>query len=259
MTQLTARSYQKGRITLARPQFALARRRPLTAMLADPRVRLGAGTAVMLITAGAARRDRIGPAEVAAFRAVNGLPDSLHPPAWAVMQLGTLGAAPAAAAVAWLSGERQLAVRLAAAGTGTWALSKLVKQIVRRPRPASLVPGTHRRGPDAAGLGYLSGHAGVAVALGAAALPLLGPAARSLVLIAIPAVGLTRVYVGAHLPLDIVGGAALGLAIDAAIALCQMRTPPSAKNPRRLCGDGQRARSAAARSIACEARAGWPG
>lgn len=42
-------------------------------------------------------RNRVGPAEAMAFRAVNGLPDSLYLPAWAVMQLGTLGAAPATA------------------------------------------------------------------------------------------------------------------------------------------------------------------
>ena len=192
MTQFTAHSNQKGRTTLARPQLAPARRRPLTAMLADPRVRLGAGTAVVLVTAWAARRDRISPAEVTAFRAVNGLPDSIHLPAWAIMQLGTVGAAPVAAGMAWLAGERQLAGRLLAVGTGTWALSKLVKQMVRRPRPASLLSGTHRRGPDAAGLGYLSGHAGVAVALGAAALPHLGPIGRSLALIAVPAPSRTR-------------------------------------------------------------------
>jgi undecaprenyl-diphosphatase len=103
-------------------------------------------------------------------------------------------------------------------------LSKVVKRLVRRPRPAVLLPGTRRRGREAAGLGYLSGHAGVAVALGAAALPRLGPGGRALTLVAVPVVGLTRIYVGAHLPLDVAGGAALGLAIDAALTMASART-----------------------------------
>jgi membrane-associated phospholipid phosphatase len=67
------------------------------------------------------------------------------------------------------------------------------------------------RGREAAGLGYPSGHAGVA------AWPHLGRRARCLVATVVPIVGLTRMYVGAHIPLDVVSGAALGLAIDAAI------------------------------------------
>jgi len=192
-------------------------------VLADPWIALGTGTAALLVTAAAVRRDHVGPGEDLVFRAVNGLPDSLYPPAWVVMQLGTLGAAPAAAGVAWLAADGELAARLLVSGTATWALSKLVKQMVRRPRPASLLPGTRCRGREAAGLGYLSGHAGVAVALGAAALPRLGPAGRALALSVIPVVGLTRVYVGAHLPLDVVGGAALGLAVEAAVRLAQSR------------------------------------
>jgi hypothetical protein len=47
----------------------------------------------------------------------------------------------------------------------------------------------------------------------------LGALGRVLTVIAIPVVGLTRIYAGAHLPLDIAGGAALGLAVDAAVAL----------------------------------------
>jgi glycosyltransferase 2 family protein len=191
----------------------------LIGVLADPKVRLGIGTAALLVTALAARRDRVSPAEARVFRAVNGLPDALHAPAWAIMQLGTLGAAPAAAGAAWLADDRELAGRLLASGACTWALSKLVKQVVRRPRPAALLTGTRRRGRDAAGLGYLSGHAGVAVALGAAALPHLGPSGRALTVTAIPVVGLTRVYVGAHLPLDIGGGVALGLAVEALVSL----------------------------------------
>ncbi len=197
----------------------MTRPRLFPAVLADPRVQLGVGMAALLATAGAVHRDRVGPREAEAFRAVNGLPDSWRRPAWVVMQLGAFGAVPAAAATAWLAGDGELAGRLLVGGTGSWALSKVVKEIVRRPRPAALLPGIRRRGPDAAGLGYLSGHAGVAVALGAAAVPRLGPAGRVLPLSAIPLVGLARVYVGAHFPLDVAGGAALGLAVNAAAGL----------------------------------------
>jgi membrane-associated phospholipid phosphatase len=231
MTRLTD-AIDQASGTPAPPAPTSSRGRCLMDLLADPRVQLGAGTAALLATATAARRNHVGPCEAAAFRVVNGLPDSVYRPAWVVMQLGTLGAALAAAGTARLAGDRELAGRLLTSGVGAWTLSKAVKRIVRRPRPASLVPGTHRRGREAAGLGYLSGHAAVAVALGAASLPRLGRTGRALTLSAVPVVGLARVYVGAHLPLDVAGGAALGLVIDAAITLVDDGTArPAAIRP----------------------------
>ena len=159
-----------------------------------------------LVTAMAARRNRVTPGEAAAFRAVNDLPGWLYPPAWVVMQLGTLGAAPPQqpARRGW-PGTASWRADSWRAARSAWTLSKVVKRMVQRPRPASLLPGTRRRGREVAGLGYLSGHAGVAVVLGAAVLPLLGPGGRAVTLAAVPVVGLTRIYVGAHLPFDVAG------------------------------------------------------
>lgn len=134
-------------------------------LLADPRVRLSAGAAGVLITAHAARAGTVGRGEARAFRAVNGLPDSLYPPLWLIMQFSALGAVPAVAGGAWLAGDRRLGARLLADGTATWALSKLVKRNVQRPRPRCCSPAPAAARPPA-GLGYLSGHAGVATALG---------------------------------------------------------------------------------------------
>jgi membrane-associated phospholipid phosphatase len=213
----------------------------------DPRVRLGIGLATTLITGMAARRNHIGRCETRAFRVVNDLPDSLYLPAWPIMQLGTLGAAPAAAGIAWLAGDRRLAGRLLTGGAATWALSKLVKQMVHRTRPAALLPGAHCRGRPAAGLGYLSGHAGVATALAAAAFPRRGTGGRAAALAIVPVVGVTRVCVGAHLPLDIVGGAALGLAVDAILAVT---TDPPTRRSRRICTTGAAGCAACGRSCA---------
>ena len=205
------------------------------ALLSDPRVRLCAGTVALLCTALAAHGNRVGAGEARTFRAINELPDALYPPGWVVMQLGNLGAVPAAAGAAWLAGDRELAGRLLTVGSVTWLLAKGVKYVIRRDRPGSLLPDTLGRGPDASGLGYLSGHAGVAFALGAAALPRLSRPGRVLVLGAIPTVAVTRVYVGAHLPLDIVGGAALGVAVEAGLAMLTTRrrhAKPASGHPR---------------------------
>jgi membrane-associated phospholipid phosphatase len=169
------------------------------------------------------RRDSVGRGETAFFRSVNRLPDDLFPPAWTVMQLGTIAAVPVAAAAATAAHRRRLGARLLVSGTAAWALSKVAKRHIRRGRPAALLADAHVRGRDATGLGYFSGHSAVAAALGVAALPHLPLRGRSAVLAITPLVGLSRIYVGAHLPLDVAGGAGVGIALEALVALAQDR------------------------------------
>ncbi len=213
--------------------------------LADPDLRLGVGLAGLALSGLAVHDGGIGRRETTLFRAVNGLPDELFVPAWVVMQAGTLGAGPVAGVAAWASGRPRLALRLALGGVASWALSKAIKRVYRRPRPSALLAGVRSRGPEASGLGYVSGHAGVAVALGVAAFGELGSAGRLAAIAAVPTVGLCRIYVGAHLPLDVFGGAAMGLAVEALLAQAQGRRPT-----RVLTAYTDRARASAAAAIA---------
>src|SRR5947199_381108 len=78
-------------------------------------------------------------------------------------QLGSLAGSLGVAAVIAASGRRQLAARIAVASATTWAAAKIVKQFVRRGRPGDTLEQVRVLGRDAAGLGYPSGHAAVAL------------------------------------------------------------------------------------------------
>ena len=94
--------------------------------------------------------------------------------------------------------------------------------------PAGALPLTEEllRHSPSGGLGFVSGHAAVAAFLATMAWPYLGRAARWVVGAAAVLVCLARVYVGAHLPLDVLGGAALGLAVAGAVRLIFGRPQP---------------------------------
>ena len=186
---------------------------------AGARFRTLVGLAAVGTTLLPLHRDRIGRREQRTFLLLNGLPDRLYRPAWPVMQFGAWASAPVTAGVALALGKRSLAVRLFTEGTAAWGLAKVVKGVVRRGRPAALVVGVRSRGREPTGLGYLSGHSAVSTVLSAAAYPHLGTRGRRLTIGLASVVGLSRIYVGAHLPLDVAGGVGLGLLIDGAYSI----------------------------------------
>jgi membrane-associated phospholipid phosphatase len=187
--------------------------------MVHPRTRLIAGAAALGLAALAVRREDVGACERRAFRALNELPGCHEAPVWIGMQVGNLAAAPVAAVAAAATGHRRAARLLLTSGVTTWVLSKVVKRAVRRPRPTVILPEARRRGREQSGSGFVSGHAAVAASLCAAALPELPPRYRDAAAAAALFVGAARVYVGAHLPLDVVGGAGLGIAVEAAVEL----------------------------------------
>lgn len=178
-----------------------------------------AGSAMLVSSALLARRGSYG-WEVAIFQAINGLPGSLRPFLWVLNQYGTVLTIPLATTVALLFRRWLLAVSLAASGVAVYVLAKVVKEYVARGRPAALLGGVVERETFSSGsLGYPSGHAAVAWAITLILLPHVSQPWRTVAIVLAMVVPLSRMYVGAHLPLDLIGGAALGVTVASAVNL----------------------------------------
>jgi len=126
---------------------------------------------------------------------------------------------PAAAAVALARHRPRLALAVGAGGTAAWVLAKALKRVVDRGRPASVIEGVVQRGDQEGDQGFPSGHAAVSTALTVVSWPYLPDEWRSRTATLSEFVPFARMYVGAHLPLDVVGGSALGFAIGCAVNL----------------------------------------
>lgn len=129
------------------------------------------------------------------------------------MQGGSLVGGVGAGLVVAATGRRRLGHVMAVTAATTWVAVKAVKPFVGRGRPTTLIESARVLGREQAGLGYPSGHAAVAMALAAAASPHVAPPARLALWTTAAGIGAARIYVGAHLPLDVAGGMALGLAV----------------------------------------------
>ena len=111
------------------------------------------------------------------------------------------------------------------------AVSELVTQVLKRvadqPRPTATIPGldVHGYPKDPYGNAYPSAHTAVAVGLVAALWPWLTRPQRAVGVVVALLVALNRLYIGAHWPVDVVGGAAIGLLSGALCWLVAARWP----------------------------------
>ena len=181
-------------------------------------LRIGVAVAVLIGSAIEARRG-LPDWERRIYRAVNDAPDKWAPLAWVPMQAGSLSAPFALAGWSyWRTRDLDPSLAYASAGFTTWLAAKGVKKIVGRGRPYDHNPTTNLRlaTQTDGSLGYVSGHAAVAVTLATIiARDRSLPERIALHGFAV-GVGVTRIYAGAHLPLDVAGGAALGILVGEA-------------------------------------------
>jgi membrane-associated phospholipid phosphatase len=177
------------------------------------------GAGLLVLTTLPVDAGRVPGTEAAVFRVLNGTTVLPFLVVWPVMQLGNVLIVPVTTLAAAAFRRWRLAAELLVAGTATYVLAKVVKGIWPRGRPDGLLSDVVIRGGDALGRGFVSGHAATLAALATVAWPWLGRRGRVAVVVLVAVVCLARVYVGAHLPLDVLGGAALGVAIGGLVRL----------------------------------------
>jgi len=191
-------------------------------------LRIGAA-GIVLIGSAVHARSGLPEWERRIYRSVNGAPDELAPAAWLPMQAGSLTAPFALAGWSyWRTRDLDPAIAYAASGFTTWLVAKGVKKLIGRGRPHDHDPATNLRLATRTdgSLGYVSGHAAVASTLATVMARGRSPATGAALHISALIVGVTRIYAGAHLPLDVVGGAALGILVGEATNSIRSRLAP---------------------------------
>jgi membrane-associated phospholipid phosphatase len=179
------------------------------------------GLAVLLAGMGVVRDGHVPDWERSVFESINGLPGALYPVLWPFQQLGVILIGPILAIVAALLRRYRLALALVLATLLKLGLERAVKAAVTRERPGTSIGGDVELRGDvhAVGESFVSGHAVMIAAIACLIVPYLPRQWRFVPWVLLGLVMVGRVYVGAHNPLDVICGAALGVAIGSGLNL----------------------------------------
>jgi membrane-associated phospholipid phosphatase len=122
---------------------------------------------------------------------------------------------------------RPLLVSAASAAGLAYVLDHLLKLLVGRGRPPEYLDGVllHGYPVDPRGSGFPSSHMAVAIAILTGVWPWLDPPWRVAGVAFVSAIGLDRIYVGAHFPLDVVAGIGVGLLAGESARFLTRRLP----------------------------------
>lgn len=143
------------------------------------------------------------------FEVIYSWPIWLTPFFLVVTQLGNYTVLMVLALLAFIFSKFTLVIRLLMSGSLAYLLTGVAKDLVGRGRPAELFTDITLR-DYSRGAGFPSGHMALATALAFTLGYFIPSKYRFITPLIIVLVGLSRIYLGVHAPLDLLGGFAIG-------------------------------------------------
>lgn len=159
--------------------------------------------------------------EIDIFRSINNWPESLYIVGLVVTVVcGSVWMALASVMIATVAKMYRLAWRLSAAIIAGYGIDFVLKESIERGRPVEFITELHKRSVET-GAGFPSGHTTVATIVALTLLPYLPKKWRWIVIVWILLAAVSRLFLGVHLPLDVIGAMFVGIFV-----VCFMRVMP---------------------------------
>jgi len=203
--------------------------KPIKRLEISPRWQLVFAVLLFTISAVFVHERNMTELEIAIFRGLYELPSGFTGIFSVITHFGNVYMLLGIALLLLIKRYYHMAVRLLFTGAFAYLLSGVMKDLVGRGRPLDYIPDLVYKDTVVRGSGFPSGHMALATAL-FLTLSLYLPAKYKWVApVGILLVGLSRVQLGVHGPMDVVGGFAIGWAAVALFKFVDIRTR---KNPK---------------------------
>jgi glycosyltransferase 2 family protein len=175
----------------------------------NPTQQVGLATLLFLFAVLLTRGSSVSTFEANIFNAINDLPSWLYLPFYYITQFGSVYILGILLVVYLVKQHHHIVIRLLMTGSLAYLLAGLAKSLWGRARPHELLPDILTL-DYFQGAGFPSGHVALAAAVAFTMGHYLGKRYFWLIAAWVVGVSLSRMYLGVHLPLDIVGGIAIG-------------------------------------------------
>ncbi len=180
---------------------------------------LSSGIVLAITSLFAFSRPKVFTYEGSIFMWIYHWPEWLRPLFYIVTQFGSGWAVFVAVLLLWITKRRIMAYVVTFASITTFAAVELLKTIIERPRPYIAFYNVIARDPHAAGFGFPSGHSAFSVLLATLLWGIVPKKIRFVLPCLAALVCLSRVYLGVHSILDVLGGVALGLLMGLSVKM----------------------------------------